>query len=533
MISLINFLKKPIIFILGIIMIFLPSQLMVIFGEKYIDLYLITGIPILEKKILTVLYLSACVFGFVALYYPKIQNKIGGGKQKKLGSASFKSGRDFLQKEGAIIGKMTKGNKVDYLRFNGSGHLMTIAPTRSGKGVSAIIPNLLDYPHSVIVTDPKGENYAITQRRRKEMGSTVLALDPFAVVEKNGAKFNPLDLINPSHPDALDECRSIADLLVYSNESSADTEYFNNEAKSLLTGLIFFASTLPKTQRNLLSVRAVLELPEDDLKEFMEIKQNDTSCPPLKSASARFLQKADKERSAVLSTAQNHTHFLESPRMRTILSASTVNLDQLGSLSLSIFLILPPHRLDSYARWLRLMVGSITLSITSKNKKTEHPVLFLLDEFANLGKMELIKKAYSLMAGYGLNLWAFLQDLNQLKALYKDNWETFLGNSDIIQFFGTNDFFTAEYASKLIGDTTVYAENSGHNKSGKPTELFGSKSVGQSEQARKLLNPDEIRRLDQNKILIVSKGQNPVMASKPTYYKDKFFKDKFDSSGYN
>src|SRR5699024_2924913 len=166
-------------------------------------------------------------------------------------------------------------------------------------------------------------------------------------------------------------------------------------------------------------------------------------------AAARLLQKSNRERSGVISSAQSHTHFLDSPRMERVLSESSFNLTDLKAGQLSMFLVLPPDRLDSYRRWLRLMISCSLLTVTRTPGQPDHNVLFLLDEFANLGRMEPIIRAYSLLAGYGASLWIFLQNLSQLKSTYSDNWQTFIGNAEVLQSFGTKDKFTAEYIANM------------------------------------------------------------------------------------
>src|SRR5205085_1351111 len=125
------------------------------------------------------------------------------------GSAHWGSGAALRSTYGFELGRLDGR----LLRYAGDGHVITIAPTRTGKGIGAVIPNLLHYPGSVVVTDPKGENHAVTARRRRELGSCVYALDPFGVV-RGTAAFNPLDLVDATSPDANDDAWMLADMLV-------------------------------------------------------------------------------------------------------------------------------------------------------------------------------------------------------------------------------------------------------------------------------------------------------------------------------
>src|SRR5205823_9324867 len=118
------------------------------------------------------------------------------------GSARWGSPGIFAGETGLLLGR----SNDTLLRLPGEGHVLTVAPTRSGKGVSCVIPNLLDHPGSVLVTDPKGENYAVTARWRGAQGHAVHALDPFDVVGGT-ASYNPMDLIDSASTDVADDAR--------------------------------------------------------------------------------------------------------------------------------------------------------------------------------------------------------------------------------------------------------------------------------------------------------------------------------------
>ena len=123
-----------------------------------------------------------------------------------------------------------------------------------------MIPNLLHYAGSVVVTDPKGENYAVTARRRRELGSTVHALDPFGVVGGT-ATFNPFDLVDAKSPDANDDAWLLADMLVVPDGKMREEAFWHEEARALLAGLILYvASHAPPELRTLPHVRSLLTL---------------------------------------------------------------------------------------------------------------------------------------------------------------------------------------------------------------------------------------------------------------------------------
>ena len=438
------------------------------------------------------------------------------------GSAHWGTGETLRHPAGPLLGTLDGLP----LRYAGEGHILTVAPTRSGKGVGSVIPNLLDHEGSVLVTDPKGENYAVTaQWRCKALGQTIHAFDPFDLVGGT-ATFNPLELIDPSSSDAVDDARLIADMLVlHAERHDGEQSFWNEEARGVLTGLVLHvAANAPPELRTLTTVRALLTLPPDQFEILLAIMADSTAANGLVArAAARLLQKAEKERSGVISTAQSHTHFLDSPRMARVLDKSTVRLDTLKSKPASVYLVLPGDRLDGYARWLRLMTACALLSIQRARGQPRHRVLFLLDEFAHLGRMQPVVRDIGIAGGYGLSFWLVIQDLSQLKSTYGEIWPTFLANADVLQAFGTNDWDTAEYLSKMTGETTirVASENESRGVSrGRQTQSQRSAAVTVAEKGRRLLLPDEVRRLPRDAQLLFAKGTAPVLATRINYLRD-------------
>ena len=162
--------------------------------------------------------------------------------------------------------------------------------------------------------------------------------------------------------------------------------------------------------------------------------------------------------------------------------------------------------------------------------RPERPVLFLLDEFAALGRLEPVERAMGLMAGYGLQLWPILQDMHQLRALYGERAGTFLSNAGVIQTFGVNDHATADMLSRTIGDTTLeYATLSTSRGTGWGENRAGpSESVSTHVTARRLVTPDEIMRMPADTLLLLRQGERPLWAGKVRYYAEREFAGLFD-----
>jgi len=468
------------------------------------------------------------------------------------GSAAWGDGSELAEaKSGALIGRggaRRRRKPGPLLRYDGPGHLLTVAPTRAGKGVGAVVPNLLNHGGSVVVTDPKGENFALTARhRRQRLGHSVVGLDPFGLADRLGlldaereaarAALNPLDLIDSASPDAADDAAMIADMLVVPQKGGAEGSFWDDEAKALLAGLVLYvALTRVGSERSLPHVRELLTLAPDAFDDLL-VTMGGHPNATVQRTSNRLRQKADRERSGVVSSAQSHTHFLDSPRMARVLGESTFSPADLARGRLSVYLVLPPDRLDTFSRWLRLVVATSLVAVTRARPDTVRPhtvdggtqharVLFLLDEFAQLGPMAPVRRAVSLMAGYGVQVWTFLQDLGQLRQTYPKDWETFVANTDVVQAFGTTDQFTAEYLSKMAGTRTVFSHGATTGKSrsrGKSRSSGRSEGASLSEHGRPLVMPDELRLMGEAEQLLLVRGHRPVRCQKLRFYEDAEF----------
>ena len=472
------------------------------------------------------------------------------------GSARFASRKELKKLQGGdglLIGRNPGTGRL--LRYDGPAHLITLAPTRAGKGVGTVIPNLLGVDRSVLVIDPKGENARIAGEARRRFG-TVHVLDPFEVSGHPSDAYNPLDRLAPNSLDLGEDAASLTEALVMDPPGQVTEAHWNEEAKAILGGLIMFCVCHEdRDRRTLATVREYLTLPPDRLKALLELMQDSDAAGGLIARAAnRFLGKADREAASVLSNAQRHTHFLDSPRIAKVLSRSDFHFSDLRHRITSVFLVLPPNRMDAYSRWLRLLVSQALQDIArdaevatsapaalsgpkeapdaspalsdaptaplSATGRLRTPSLFLLDEFVALGRLEAVERAMGLMAGYGLQLWPILQDMSQLKDLYGDRANTFIANAGVQQVFGVNDFETAKWLSQMIGQETTGFQTDSYKPGDNPS--FSNNLTG-----RDLLTPDEIMQMPPELQLLRIQGQPSALAQKLRYYADPEFKGLF------
>ena len=327
------------------------------------------------------------------------------------------------------------------LLYAGEGHLITVAPTRSGKGRGVLVPNLLLYPGSVVVFDPKGELYRMTARRRREMGQRVVRIDPCGVLGPPTDTLNPLDIFKLDNADLETDAQTLAEWLSQGNRGTKEP-FWDLSGSALHSALIaHVASAFPETERNLESVRKLL-MNDDVVYNLAVLMDRDgkTMNRMAHDEIAAFLGTTDITRSGILATALAYIKPFLSPRMAAALSNSTFNLaDLVDGEPLSIYLVLPPDKLRSHKALLKMWVGTLLKALTSRTEIPQQRTLVLMDECAQLEGFPYLETLITLCAGYGVQCWTFWQDMAQLKSCYPTSWETILNNCAVVQTFGIHN----------------------------------------------------------------------------------------------
>jgi len=366
------------------------------------------------------------------------------------------------------------------------------------------------------------------------MGQSVNVLDPFLITQNSAARFragfNPMDRVLQQNPGSIDEAALIADSLII--QSTRGDPHWTLSARNLVKALILvqsFALPVGHEQRSLIGVRRLLMAPDltAKLKAFVAMDVRSDAWAIAREAVGAYLVTPDNERGSILSSARTQTEFLDAPAMANVLTKSDFTFESLKNPNTpgSVYLCIPATKLATHGRWLRLMINCGLEAMEREKARPRDQVLFLLDEFAAMGRMDRIEMAVGLMAGYGVKLWPILQNLGQLKALYKDNWETFLGNSGIVQAFGNSDLTTCEYLSKRLGQITIAtatAQNVSLNQ-----QIAGQTGINTARINAPLMQPDEIERYfasHNNNQLVIQSGQRPLQLDRIAYYEHKAFR---------
>lgn len=390
-------------------------------------------------------------------------------------------------------------------------HVVTVAGSRAGKSSTVLIPNLLRYPGSVIVLDPKGELARATAARRREMGQRVFVLDPFGETEELSASHNPFDELGHGRPHHVAaDAAQVADALIIANNKDP---HWTDSARNLVRGLTLYllATTSLATLRQVRSLLNGTPAEMDTL--FTDMTESTDFDGIVSNIGRSFLGKLEaggRELQGILSTAQEQTAPLDD--IVHITERSDFSLSDLAAGGMTLYLVLPGMRMGTHYRWLRLVIQQALAALErTRVPRGQLPVWFVLEEFPALGHMRSIETAAGLMAGFGVKLWSVLQDLTQLQTHYPKSWETFLGNAGVLQAFGNADLTTTEHLSKRLGSTQVM-ERQAVRLSG---QAMSHGDTGLREHLRnvRLLDANEITlnfSRESNRQLILVPGQPPI-----------------------
>ncbi|OEK03281.1 hypothetical protein BFP97_17885 [Roseivirga sp. 4D4] len=460
------------------------------------------------------------------LHAYEYQLKIANGQQEAL----YEPHLDAIKKgqagfgENNGLGISNKGVHIGGGKYvDKEGHFMTFGATRSGKGTSLVIPQLLNhesYPGSMIIIDVKGTLTAITARSMQEHGFETIILDPWNIQEKYNTKhsiqkdsINPLDILDIESDDLLDDCDMLAESLVPKNAETKDP-YWEDRARSWVSTYLLYLAHRPDEERTLSNLRSLFKLSSEKRISLLVDMEEDYDVNVLKENAIDIrdsFEHSAKEAQGVLSHVHKELEIFKSPAMERATGSSTFDINSITNGKKRVFLIIPPERLETHAKWLRIMM-SMSILATQRNKNQS--VLLLMDEFPALGYMQIIDKNIGLTPEYRLQFWMILQDLNQLKKHYPKSWESFISNSVVTTWLGTSENTTAEYLSKLMGTTTVKYKSDRAISD----ELHGGNAqpIERLELTRQ--TPHAIR--DYDGIYAIFGGSYPLKIAKKPYYED-------------
>jgi type IV secretion system protein VirD4 len=332
------------------------------------------------------------------------------------------------------------------------GHVTCFGPTGSGKGVALEIPNLLRLEGlSIISIDPKGQNAAVTARWRRTV-SDVLFLNPLDVLGLGSAGFNPLSALDPASPHFFLHASAIAEALVRHAEKG--DPFFDISARNLVLALIMWEVKCARAEGRAPLLQHVRGMLTGDLPAHAKA-MFESGDFVLASLAGQFME-MNRTNAGIIATAASQTQWLLSQPMLDDLAKDGIDWSQLKTNATTVYVILPAHALETFSPWLRLVVACAFNALYRQENGAGLRTLFMLSEFAQLGKLSMVSAALAQGRGYGIAMFPVLQDLNQLRATYgKDEANTFLGMSVATFGFTPNDPETAEWMSKRAGEVIV------------------------------------------------------------------------------
>lgn len=471
----------------------------------------------------------------------------GKTKRSLYGDARFATPAEvrrsgLLGERGIIVGTY----KGRYMMYDGAQHVILSAPTRSGKGVGTVLPNLLNWPDSVVVLDIKQENWDITSGYRAKHGQKCFLFNP-AATDYRTHRYNPLFYISKDPNFRIDDIQKIANMLFPDQEGT--DPIWTATPRSLFMGVVLY---LLETPGSLVTLGQVLRetLADGDGSKYFTaiIKDRAATGNPLSGACVRGLNSyvsisSENTRAGIMTGFRSRLELWNNPLVDAATSANDFDLREVRTKRMSIYIGVTPDNLDRMAPLINLFFQQLVdlntreLPIERKVKRVnadgsvdlpiKYTCLLLMDEFTSIGKLGVLAKGISYIAGYWLRMLPIIQSPSQLDEVYgKDAAATFKTNHALNIIFPpkATDIQTSKEISEWLGYQTVDGVSTSKGRS-----WFSKPSDSTSDQRRELLKPQEVSGLKQGTQLVVVENVPPILAQKITYFSDPVFIDRLKS----
>jgi type IV secretion system protein VirD4 len=403
---------------------------------------------------------------------------------------------------GAVTDKLSPGAAIGgLLEWNEDGHILTVAPTRSGKATSLIVPNLLSYRGSTVVLDPKGELFELTSAWRRAHVGPVHRIALFDREDRRAAgyprhSFNPLLAVR-----TIGDARAVASLLLPRDAKAQD--FFNKDAVAFLTAaILYLKDAAPPKAQTIPELRRMTSLPLQDFRAMIRRMQDSPIQEVRSGANVVSFKSSDRGLPNLIETLNADLSLWTEPDIVHAVSGTNVNFEEIKEHPATIYVTVPFDRLKPFAPFIKVLLRTALDAMIQNPALPAIPVLFVLDEFLALEDATELIDAIRTHAGAGVRLWFILQDLGALKKTYGDGGEAVF-NTALKVWFGTNDHLTAERLSKELGTATVAHEKISFtvSQSTSRSDPFSlpNRTSGTSMQrqvdllGRALLTPDEVR----------------------------------------
>ena len=464
-------------------------------------------------------------------------------KRRELhGSARFASAievRDagLLGGQGIIVGKY----RDKFLTLPGKQSVMLSAPTRSGKGVGVVVPNLLAWRDSAVVVDIKSENWAITAGFRAAHGQAVYAWAPFAE-DGRSHRWNPLSAIRLADRHVVGDTLAIAQVLYPTDVKGSGTEgFFNDTARNLFLGLALYLVETPELPRTIGEILRQSSGQGQPIKQHLQglMQQRMEACShprgPLSDACVdalmRFLSTSDNTLSSILATLNAPLTVFSDPLVDAATSGDDFSVADVRRQRMTVYVCIPPNRLADARVLLNLFFAQLinlnTAELPEHNPALKHQCLVLLDEFTALGRINILNAAVGYLAGYNLRLVTVIQAVSQLESVYgQHDARTFATNHALQVLYAPREQRDANEYSEMLGTFTQQEKSRGRSSSSGAKGGGSSQSTNESSQRRALLLPQEFKELGVDREVLILENCKPILADKIRYYTDPVFMER-------
>lgn len=425
-------------------------------------------------------------------------------------------------RNGIILGRLNGQTLIS----NDPGHVLIVGPTRTGKGVSFVIPNGLAWPGSMVTLDIKSENLKSFGAARAAKGDSVFV---FAPGSASSHRYNPLDYVRPG-PEMATDCANIASFLVTTGSVENEWTLAARKTVAALLGYVMTSIHFERA-RHIRSAVRVISTGHDiaDVLKTIVATEEDGPVPPwVLDALNQFVAIPDRTRGSVMFNVNNAFAPWDSPLICAVTETSDFDIRDLRRKRMSIFIGSPLADLESYRPLIRILFQQIhdVLMRDLPGADEPHQVLLLLDEFYTLGRMSSLASKIAVSAGYGFRMAIVLQNISQLDETYGNAMrETLVAGAALKLFVAINDNETARYVSDALGSYTAT-----HT-----TKMMGAglsqSRVSLGHMAAPLRRPQELTRMPKDKSILLVANARPLEIGKLYFFRDRRMRRLMEQTG--
>jgi type IV secretion system protein VirD4 len=489
------------------------------------------GHPAYRKSLVGSAASGFAVIGIFALVAFIPRNRALHGEARFASRLEIKN-HGLLGGNGILMGQV--GGK--YITLPGQQGAILSAPPRSGKGVGVVVPNLLNFPGSVIVVDIKRENWEITAGFRQKHGQQVFLFDPLSEKGET-ARWNPLHYVSADANIRVNDIQRIAEMLFPA--APGKDSFWVDSARTLFLGITLYLfetpsaiTTIGEVLRQGMSGGTTGEGFVAHWKRILEGRKSGEH--PLSwqcvASISDTIDLAPQTASGIRKEFTSKLSLWLNPLLDAATSGNDFDLGDLRKKPISIYVGVTPDNLERIRPVISLFfqqaIGLQTRELPEHNKALKHQLLLMLDEFTALGRIPIIETACGFLPGYNVRVMLVIQTPSQLRSVYgRDGADTIMKTLAARILFAPKDFNDAQEISNELGSTTV----KGKSKSRPMWGTGKGNSTTESEQRRMLLLPQEVKEIGKHSELIIYEDIRPIQANKIIYYEDKLFKKRLMS----